>query len=286
MDRTTASGYTMIAGLRAFQNANPAAGISEGTAISATDTQAWQEEILGLIEGAGLAPSAANLKQAAQALGAVAGAQLTSVLSSVSANVALTPWQAGLIEVDATTAPVTITLPAANGLNQFVAAFTFYRTDVTTNTVTIQAAGTEKIYPGAVSSVTLPPAWPLRLKSDMNNWIGDAGRAGPYAPLGTSSLAPNGWRKVADGNSPTGYFIEQWGTNAIITTASGLTSQSFSLPVTFPTVFMLPGAWWNGTTPPATGNIASSAVSLGQIEISVNVPAAGTYGFAFLAKGY
>jgi hypothetical protein len=64
MDRTTAANFATVGGLRAFQNANPSAGISEGTAVSATDLEAFQEEIMGIIEGAGLTGNAGNLKQA------------------------------------------------------------------------------------------------------------------------------------------------------------------------------------------------------------------------------
>ncbi|MHB8914423.1 MAG: gp53-like domain-containing protein [Thiobacillus sp.] len=45
----------------------------------------------------------------------------------------------------------------------------------------------------------------------------------------SSSLATNGWKKYPDPNSPTGYFIEQWG--QATTTTTGVT---VTFPITFP----------------------------------------------------
>jgi hypothetical protein len=78
MDRTTAPYYATIAGKRAFQNANPGAGIAIGTGLVAADQQAWQEEIMSVIEGAGLVGDPANLAQLLQAIRTLGRIKLTA----------------------------------------------------------------------------------------------------------------------------------------------------------------------------------------------------------------
>lgn len=68
MDRTSAANWTDIGGgKRGYRDRNLAAGIA-GTALVAADFNAQQEELVGLIEAAGLVPSSADNAQVKAAL--------------------------------------------------------------------------------------------------------------------------------------------------------------------------------------------------------------------------
>ena len=68
MDRTSAANWTDIGGgKRGYRDRNLGAGIA-GTALVAADRNAIQEELVGLIEAAGLTPAAGNLAQVKAAL--------------------------------------------------------------------------------------------------------------------------------------------------------------------------------------------------------------------------
>ena len=49
-----------------------------------------------------------------------------------------------------------------------------------------------------------------------------------------SGLAVNGWKKIPDPNSPSGYFILQWGT--AISVGAGTRTQTITMPIAFPNV--------------------------------------------------
>ncbi len=97
MDRTTAANYTTDgAGHRVFQDRNLSTG-TPGTTQSAADHTAYQEEILGPIEAAGITPDAGNNKQLLAALQALFGGY--AVDTSAAANalvVTLSPAPAAL----------------------------------------------------------------------------------------------------------------------------------------------------------------------------------------------
>ncbi|WP_051014755.1 glycine-rich domain-containing protein [Teichococcus cervicalis] len=67
MDRTSAPNNVLVSGRRMYRDRNWAAG-EEGTSLMAADRNAVQEEILAVIEAAGLTPSASNLAQLLAAL--------------------------------------------------------------------------------------------------------------------------------------------------------------------------------------------------------------------------
>ncbi|WP_336718552.1 right-handed parallel beta-helix repeat-containing protein [Asaia bogorensis] len=67
MDYTSAQGYALVNGVRQFVDRNLAAGVG-GTYLSAQDKNAVQNEILTVIQKAGLAPSASDLTQLWQAI--------------------------------------------------------------------------------------------------------------------------------------------------------------------------------------------------------------------------
>lgn len=62
MDRTTGEGYATVGGKRRFTDGPP------GTVLNAEWLNAVQEEILAVIEGAGMTPSATDLTQLRQAV--------------------------------------------------------------------------------------------------------------------------------------------------------------------------------------------------------------------------
>ncbi len=66
MDRTTATNYVTVAGKRVFVDRNLSTGVA-GTTQTAADHTAWQEEIMAVIEDAGLVGDAGDNTQLLQA---------------------------------------------------------------------------------------------------------------------------------------------------------------------------------------------------------------------------
>lgn len=101
-----------------------------------------QEELIGVILRAGLAPDQADLAQLRKSLDRLFGGGLRTV----AANTALLPDDAGVVLVDAATASRTITLPAANAANGRPLRFTFVRVDAAgANSVALARAGADTI---------------------------------------------------------------------------------------------------------------------------------------------
>ncbi|WP_211842340.1 glycine-rich domain-containing protein [Neoroseomonas alkaliterrae] len=101
-----------------------------------------QEELIGVIIRAGLAPDQADLAQLRKSLDRLFGGGLRTV----AANVTLSPDDAGVVLVDAATASRTITLPAANAANGRPLRFTFVRVDAAgANSVVLARAGADTI---------------------------------------------------------------------------------------------------------------------------------------------
>lgn len=101
-----------------------------------------QEELAGLITRGGLTPDAADMAQVRKALDRLYGGGLRVVAS----NLTLAADDAGLVLVDAATAPRGITLPAANAAAGRPLRFTFVRVDgAAANAVTLQPAGSDTI---------------------------------------------------------------------------------------------------------------------------------------------
>ncbi len=98
-----------------------------------------------------------------------------------------------------------------------------------------------------------------------------------------SSLTGNGWKKYPDPNSPTGYFIEQWGSTA----AGGTQQQAVTFPIAFPNAALN-----------VVAVISNSTTSIGAIAIYDLTPTlfafaqnytggqTGTYSVYWTAKGY
>lgn len=101
-----------------------------------------------------------------------------------------------------------------------------------------------------------------------------------------SSLLPNGYKKYPDPNSPTGYFIEQWGGAGIPSNGSGPDTTDITLPTVYPTVHLWCMANWSGTTPPISGTVAAFPLNIGSIRLTVNAPASAANGVFWFSKGY
>ena len=130
MDRTTAPYHNG----RMFQDADPASGVTQGTALVADDMNAHQEEIVRAIEAAGLAPDASDLGQLAKAM-AKSAAPSSSDFSAngyaVFPGGLIVQWGQGLTDIAANGSAV-VSWPIAFP-HALVQAFA---TDVTINGVT------------------------------------------------------------------------------------------------------------------------------------------------------
>jgi len=94
-----------------------------------------------------------------------------------------------------------------------------------------------------------------------------------------SSITANGYKKYPDPNSPSGYFIEQWG---FVTLGNG-SNQSVTLPISYPN-----GHLWAGcsyASVPSLNTVCGAATgTLSTILIGNVTP--GTNGIYYQSKGY
>lgn len=103
----------------------------------------------------------------------------------------------------------------------------------------------------------------------------------------SSSLSTNGYKKYPDPNSPSGYFIEQWGTLNITSTGTGVTNATFNLPIAFPNAHLQCLAGYGGNSPTSSlGAISGYAISGTQGEISIYTTGPGTPAVQYRSLGY
>ncbi|WP_261505715.1 gp53-like domain-containing protein [Burkholderia multivorans] len=99
-----------------------------------------------------------------------------------------------------------------------------------------------------------------------------------------SSLGTNGYKKYPDPNSPTGYFIEQWG-SGIFPTQTTSSGQNF--PITFPNVVLSFYCSLGAEIPLANFTcVGGDATSTSQFRITVSSTSTGSDGVYWIAKGY
>lgn len=134
-------------GKHGFSAGNPAGGVP-ATYFSPDWADAVQQELINIVEGAGVAPTAAVLTQVRQAIKRITGGNVTTV-NFAGSPFALTADHAGMVLVDATAGNVVINLPAANVLAGL--PYAFRRTDTSVNTVTVNRAGADTIDEGGIS---------------------------------------------------------------------------------------------------------------------------------------
>lgn len=119
--------------------------------------------------------------------------------------------------------------------------------------------------------------------------VANASSSAQAMPLGQlpsqfpSVLSANGYKKYPDSNSPTGYFIEQWGTGTYPTQIT--TTSNF--PIAFPNACLNfvcgLGSAINLTTFTSVGGQALNTVGF---AISVGAPAGGSDSVWWTARGY
>jgi hypothetical protein len=101
-----------------------------------------------------------------------------------------------------------------------------------------------------------------------------------------SSLTTNGYKKYPDSNSPTGYYIEQWG---LATTNNANGSVMVTFPISFPNACLNPGATNAATSPPQGFpgvNVTSLSAFVLWAASSGGVSAGSGVSFFWTAKGY
>lgn len=173
-------------------------------------------------------------------------------VTTVSATGPLTASNAGLVLVSAASGNVNITMPAVSSENGIPLPFCFVRTDNSVNTVTLTAAGGNTFWPSGASTFSVSALTSYEFSGDgstawrliggtyfalLNGSSTQVFNVAPAAISSTtqavnqgqfpSSLGASGYKKSPDPNSPTGYYIEQWGT---VSSANGT-------PITFPLAF-------------------------------------------------
>lgn len=189
-------------GKHGFSAGNPAGG-APATYFSPEWADGVQQELINIVEAAGVVPTAAVLTQVWQAIKRLAGGNVTTVNFAAS-PFALTADHAGLVLVDATAGNVVITLPAANVLAGL--PYAFRRTDTTANTVTVNRAGADTIDEGG-ASFTLASKAAQQVRSDgVSKWSTVTPVAGfrniqAFTVSGTFTI-PSGVTKV---------LVEVWG---------------------------------------------------------------------------
>ncbi len=170
-----------------FTGGNP--GVGQPATVPGYEWfNAVQEELLGVILRGGIIASNADLAQVRKSLDRL----FSGGLASYSANVTLTADDAGFVAIDATSGSRTITLPAANAANGRPQVIRLARTDNTANTVTVQRAGADTIFPAAVS-IQVPRNGQVLLASDgASAWyvFGRTGdRVAPASSRSTQGIA-------------------------------------------------------------------------------------------------
>lgn len=137
-------------GKHGWKNRNIGLGV-EPTEFNAEWCNGVQEELLAIIEAAGLVPAAATRNQMRQAVKRLFAGNVTTINFAAS-PFALTADHAGLVLVDAAAGNVVINFPAANIFAAL--CYRIKRIDSTANTVTLGRAGADT-FDGVASSVSL-----------------------------------------------------------------------------------------------------------------------------------
>jgi hypothetical protein len=91
-----------------------------------------------------------------------------------------------------------------------------------------------------------------------------------------SSLGGNGYKKYPDSNSPTGFFIEQWGAFNAITS-----SQAMTLPIAFPNVFLQVNA-----TDVGANCFAYGAAPVNNSQFNLFISTTAVHSGTWIARGY
>lgn len=155
-------------GKHGFSAGNPAGGV-QATYFSPEWADGVQQELINIVEGAGVVPTAAVLTQVRQAIKRLAGGNVTTV-NFAGSPFALTADHAGLVLVDATAGNVVINLPAANVLAGL--PYEFRRVDVAdANSVTVNRAGADTFDAGDTTVVLLRQIAQKIRSNGVDKWL-------------------------------------------------------------------------------------------------------------------
>lgn len=135
------------AGKHGFRNGDLSIGVYP-TDLDEDWFNGAQEELMSIIEGAGVVPDIAVHTKVKQAIKRLFGGNITTV-NAANSPLVLTADNAGLVIMDATAGNISATLPAANVLATTPASFRFVRYDATANTATVNRAGADTFIGGA-----------------------------------------------------------------------------------------------------------------------------------------
>ncbi|WP_047230016.1 hypothetical protein [Pseudomonas brassicacearum] len=173
-----------------FVDENPLAG-TPGSLIPAVWGNSVTQEILGVIDAAGITPSEADTGQLIKALQAILGrsSPMRSVVTRLTASKALTADELGLVLIDASAGVSTVSLPSANaGLG--VRDVIVRRLDNSGNRLVVQTAGTDRIRFHTHLSVAGYPFLVLMGGGDW--WHLRSDGAGSWWPVGRFDNTPLG----------------------------------------------------------------------------------------------
>lgn len=167
------------AGKHGWKNSNLGIG-QVATDFNAEWCNGVQEELLGVIEGAGIAPNSGLLTQLMKAIRRITGGNITTV-NAANSPLNLTADHAGLVIMDATAGAVIANLPAVN----FIASkleFNFQKADNTANLGTVNTVGADTFVGGAVSFI-------LKGQGDCKGVAGDGVSKWALIASGASAVA-------------------------------------------------------------------------------------------------
>lgn len=225
------------AGKHGFKDRNLGAGIVP-TDFNAEFFNGLQEELLSIIEAAGIVPDAGTRNQVLSAIRRLSGDNITTINFAASPYT-ITAANAGLVLLDATAGNLVINLPAAATLAGL--RLEFLRVDSTVNTVTINRAGANTIDGQTAFSLTEMNSGRTIRSDGVSQW---------RTPLNhAASLSSSGWQRLPSG------LIVQWLVG--VTNVTNGADSVFSWPIAFPSACLFASSayteWsspWNDITTP------------------------------------
>lgn len=261
-------------GRRGWRKQNKAAGIS-GTEWTANFQNGLQEEILAVIEGAGLTPAELTWTQLRDAIGMM----ITSSIAQIGLRASGWTGYSGSASISVPTTDVghllsfgaTVTAVDLPATSNFAAGeiYALENKSPSGADITVSAGGDAFSYgiyggSGGVTSFKLAYTESALLLAvpSQGTWVLIGGSAAARCLNGAkSSLGSAGWKRIPDADAPRGYIIEQWA-GATITT--GGVAQTVTFPMAFPNAAIgIVGSTGNvglGAGAGLTGSVSSGVV--------------------------
>lgn len=165
------------AGKHGFRNGDLAIGVYP-TDLDEDWFNGAQEELMSVIEDAGVVPDIAVHTKVKQALKRLFAGNVTTV-NAANSPLALTADNAGLVIMDATAGNIAATLPAVNVVTALPVTFNFVRIDATANTAAVSRAGADTFLGGSTGFTLLGQGDTRSIKGDITSkWLTIASNAG------------------------------------------------------------------------------------------------------------